>query len=260
MIKYDGKLKIFYSNKINDDRFFSGFGTRLTGDGRNVTNIFSFFGNSKVRLKKLIVPEQIHSTNVVYYSLDDETSLPGIAEQATESTMISTSISDTDAVVTAAVNVALTVKTGDCVPIIFVDKSAGMIGISHQGWRGSLKKLPVKVVEKMIEKGAKKEKMVVAIGPAIGACCYDISDDRYYSFIEEFDGYANKIFSTRGGKKYLNLSLLNYLFLIDCGIKKENIDFFPFCTSCDKERFFSYRRDFKKKLYSEMFSFVEIIS
>lgn len=260
MIKFDEKLNIFYSSKVNDDSFFSGFGTRMTGDGRNISSIYDFFGNNKLPLKKLVVLEQIHSTNTVYYGLEDEPSLPGITQKATESTMIPKVINDADAVMTASVNIVLAVRTGDCVPMIFVDKQARIIAISHQGWRGSLKKLPVKVVEKMIEKGAKKEEIIISIGPAIGECCYDISDDRYYSFLEEFDGYANKIFSTRGGKKYLNLLLLNYLFLIDCGIKKENIDFFPFCTSCDKERFFSYRRDFKKKLYSEMFSFIEILS
>ena len=48
---------------------------------------------------------------------------------------------------------------------------------------------------------------------------------------------------------------LNFLLLKDVGIKSENIDFFPFCTSCDKDRFFSYRRD-KEKEYGEMVSFI----
>ena len=48
MIQYDPKLKIYYSTKINDDHFLSGFGTRYIGDARDVIKIFDFFGNNPI--------------------------------------------------------------------------------------------------------------------------------------------------------------------------------------------------------------------
>lgn len=241
MIVYNSDLKIFYSTLINDSRYFSGFGTRVLGDGRNFRNIFQFLHQNKIDYKKVIVLEQIHSVNIFFYQKEKEEKLEKIEE--------------TDGIITDKKNIFLVVRTGDCLPIIFVEKSKNLIGISHQGWRGSLKKMAVKMVEKMAENGADRNKILVAIGPGIGDCCYDINEDRYYQFLEEFNGYSDKIFQRRKGKIYLNLSLFNYLLVINAGIKKENIDFFPFCTKCNQEKFFSFRRD-NKKDYGEMFSFV----
>ncbi len=241
MLTYDPVLKIFYSSKINDRYYFGGFGTRALGDARHVDNIFNFFNQAGISYKSIVIPDQIHSVNIAV--VDEET------------LGILTKIEDVDGVITKNSEVILTVRTGDCLPIIYADKKNSLIGISHQGWRGSLKKMAQRMIEKMLTLGSKKEDILIAFGPSIGDCCYDIDDDRYYSFLAEFDGYSDKIFYRRGGKWFLNLSLLNYLLLLDIGIPKKNIDFFPFCTKCDKDRFFSYRRD-KNKDYKEMLSFI----
>jgi hypothetical protein len=241
MFKFDFDFSFFYSDYINDDNFLSGFGTRDFANAKYLSEANSAFLKMGLNQRKIVSLGQIHSVNVAdYYSTDEDRLIK---------------IDDTDGVVTADKNIALIIRTADCVPIIFCDKDKGIIGISHQGWRGSLKRLPQKMISKMIEKGAQKETIKVIIGPAIGSCCYDINDDRYYSFLEEFNGYSEKIFYTRKAKKHVSLSLLNYLLLIESGIDKKNIDFFPFCTSCDKKRFFSYRRDDKRD-YGEMLSFV----
>jgi len=241
MITYDSSLKIFYSTKINDQHFFSGFGTKELGDGRKADSILQFFQKINFTVQKLIILEQIHSTNIEVYQKD--------AGNKVEK------IEDGDGVISKKDNCLLTVRTADCLPVIFVDKKQAIIGISHQGWRGSLKKMVSKMVEKMVGLGAKKDEIIAAIGPGIGFCCYYIDNDRYYQFMEEFDGYSAKIFQMRGGKRYVDLTRLNFFLLVDSGIKTENIDYFPFCTKCDKNRFFSYRRD-KGSDYGEMFHFI----
>lgn len=241
MIIYDSDLKTFYSTLINDSSYISGFGTKDLGDARYVENIVNYFSGSYMSYKKIVVLEQIHSINISIF-------LPQMSDQLEK-------IDETDGVLTKEAETILTVKTGDCIPIIFVDKVNKIVGISHQGWRGSIKRMAQKMVSKMLEVGSLKKDIVVAIGPSIGECCYDIEEDRYYSFLEEFDGYSDKIFHRKGGKLHLNLPLLNYLLLIEAGIDKKNIDFFPFCTKCDKKRFFSFRRD-KKQDYGEMVSYI----
>lgn len=242
MIKYDANLKIFTSSLINDDKYFSGFGTKALGDGRRkITNIFKFFDSNNINFSKIVIPEQIHSTNIdIFKSL--------IKEKWEK-------IEETDGLITKEKGIVLTVATADCTPIIFCDKENEIIGISHQGWRGSVKRMAQKMVDKVVEAGGKIDKIRVAIGPSIGECCYDIDDDRYYEFRAEFDGYSNKIFHYRSGRWYLNLAKLNFLLLLEKGVKKENIDFFPFCTKCDEEMFFSFRRE-KKLLAGEMFNFI----
>jgi hypothetical protein len=241
MIIYDSNLQIFSSTLINDEQFFSGFGTKALGDGRKAENLFNFFQSNWPSFKKIVIPEQIHSTNVTVFN----SSLLDNIEK----------ISETDGVITKEVDSILTVITADCSPIMFVEKQQGIVGISHQGWRGSVKRLGQKMIKKIIDLGGKEENILVAIGPSIGECCYDIDDERYYQFVEEFDGYADKIFHRRQGKLHLNLSLLNYLQIKEIGIPEKNIDHFPFCTRCDKKHFFSFRRD-RQADYGEMVSFV----
>jgi hypothetical protein len=241
MIKYNEDSKIYYSTKINDKNYFGGFSTKAQGDGRNVTNITNFLNDQKIGFRQIVTLDQIHSANVEVFAASPDSKIREIKE--------------TDGVVTKESQTALTVITADCVPIIFADKKTGVIGISHQGWRGSLKKMVVEMIDKMVEAGSKKENIIVAIGPSIGDCCYDISDDRYDQFLSELEVYTDKIFNIREGKRYLNLTLLNYLLLIDTGVKKENIDFFPFCTKCHEEKFYSARR-IKKNDFPRQFSFL----
>lgn len=241
MIKYDSGSKIFYSTLINDDKFFGGFGTRDLGDGRNIDTAISFAQTNIPNFKTIVIPEQIHSINVTNFSANLIDNVEKVLE--------------TDGLITKDTNSVLTVITADCSPIIFVEKKNGIVGISHQGWRGSVKRMAQKMANKIIESGGKKENIFAAIGPSIGECCYDIEDNRYYEFLEEFDGYAKKIFRRHHGKLHLNLTLLNYLQIKEIGIPEKNIDYFPFCTRCDKKRFFSFRRD-KKINYGEMLSFV----
>lgn len=241
MITYNPNLGIFYSTKINDQNFFSGFGTKALGDGRKPDNILNFFQKINFPVEKLIILEQIHSTNINVYQQETTNQTEEIAES--------------DGVITNKSNCLLTVHTADCLPMIFIDKKRSIIGISHQGWRGSLKKLAPKMIKKMVELGADPVSIMVAIGPGIGSCCYDISEDRYYQFLEEFNGYSKEIFQYRGGKRHVDLTRLNFLLLTEAGVKKENIDYFPFCTFCNKKMFFSYRRD-KQADFAEMFHFI----
>ena len=241
MIKYDSELKIFCSTLVNDDKYFSGFGTKTFGDGRNIDTAINFAQTYVPSFKTIVIPEQIHSVNVTNFSANLIDNVERVPE--------------TDGVITKDINSILTVITADCSPIIFVEKKQGIVGISHQGWRGSVKRLGQKMIKKILEQGGKIENIIAAIGPTIGQCCYDIDDERYYEFLDEFEGFANKIFQRNQGRLHLNLALLNYLQLKELGLSEKNIDLFPFCTSCDKKRFFSFRRD-KKEDFGEMLSFV----
>lgn len=243
MINFDFNLKIFTSSKINAEHYLSGFGTKQLGDAKKPEIIIRFFKTNNISYKTIVMMQQIHSINVNTYTANLEKS----EEFKT--------IEDVDGLITTDFDTILIARTGDCVPIQFCDNKNGVIGISHQGWRGSVKRMVQKMIKLMLEKGAQLQNLKVAIGPSIGQCCYEISDDLYYSFLEEFDGYSNKIFIHRQGRWYLNLPMLNYLLCLDVGIDKKHIDFFPFCTKCDKSRFFSFRRD-KKQDYGEMMSFI----
>src|SRR3989344_8954403 len=242
MITYNPDLKIFYSTKINDGFYFSGFSTKELGSARETDNIFKFFSENGLAFENLVILNQIHSTNISVY----QRPIPF-------NKLIN--VEDTDGVITKNVGAILIVRNADCVPLLFVDKSTGFIGISHQGWRGSLKNMATKMVNAFLNLGSKVENLVCSIGPAIGSCCYDIDDDRYYDFLNQFDGYSDKIFLKKKGRWHLSLAHLNYLQLVEAKVKKANIDFFPFCTKCDNKRFFSRRRT-RSENFEEMLNFI----
>ena len=122
----------------------------------------------------MVIPEQIHSVNIEVFESKSKENLEKISE--------------TDGVITKEKGVVLTVVTADCSPLVFGDKTNGIVGISHQGWRGSVKRMAQKMLDRMIKIGASIETIKVAIGPSIGECCYDVDEDRYYEFREEVDG------------------------------------------------------------------------
>ena len=148
-----------------------------------------------------------------------------------------------DGILTKVKNVILTVRTADCVPIIFSAEKAGIVGISHQGWKGTYAEMAVKMVQKMVEMGANIEEIKIAIGPTICSKHYPIDGDRLQQFKKKFQEWSADIVLPAGEKYGLDLSLLNKLQLMSMGIPKENIDSYPGCTYEQKADFYSYRRD-----------------
>ena len=71
----------------------------------------------------------------------------------------------------------LTVRVADCVPVLFADEEAGVIGAAHAGWRGSVGRISEECIDKMVSLGARKENIKAAIGPSICAECFVVGDD-----------------------------------------------------------------------------------
>ncbi len=239
---YDKTKKLFLSSLINHNGIYGGFGTKTFCNGLQINNIINLKKTFSVNCQNIVVLKQIHSTNIKLIKPID------LQNQFTV-------IEDTDGVITKENNVALVVRTADCVPMIIVDAGKGIVGISHQGWRGSLKKMAQLMVSAVEQIGGSRRQLTVALGPAINLCCYSVTEDRYLQFREVFDGYSKKVFKYFNHRFYINLIYLNYLQLIDIGINPKHIDYLPICTCCDSGRFFSFRRE-HPHCRGEMISFV----
>jgi len=242
MITFNPDLKIFQSSVLAAANYFSGFSTTAQGNSLVLENLTKFFALNKIDYQKIIVPEQIHSINVTLI-------------EASENAREIENKPDTDGLITNLKKVVLTVRNADCVPVIYLDSYSDSIGISHQGWRGSLKNMSRKMITQLINQGSKPENIKCAIGPAIGACCYEVDDDHYFEFLDQYENYASKIFFKRKSKWHINLAYLNYLQLRAIGVRHQNIDFFPFCTKCDQQRLYSRRRS-QSKIFPELFNFI----
>src|SRR6202035_5468662 len=82
-----------------------------------------------------------------------------------------------DALITQQRGAALTLSFADCVPILLYDPTREVIGIAHGGWRGTARGIVVATVQAMAQQfGCEPQHIYAGIGPAIGACCYQVSE------------------------------------------------------------------------------------
>ncbi len=153
-----------------------------------------------------------------------------------------------------SVSSAVAVFVADCAPILCVDPKAKVLSAIHAGWKGTLGKIAVNSIEAMQKAGAKAENILVAIGPYIGMCCYEVLENRAKTFLDVFDGDP-KVVSKIEGSWHVDLGYANYLQLISAGVKPEHIDSPPTCTSCQVSDFFSYRKD-SKETFGEMMAVI----
>lgn len=161
-----------------------------------------------------IAPEQTHSANVEF--VDERKEYP-----------------NTDGLIITKPKQIIKLKFADCTPLIFYDTKQKIGAISHAGWRGTAAKIGVKTIQKM---GSNPKDIIAVIGPAIGICCYEVSEevrDKLLQTVKNSDGLYNN--------RNVDLKGINARQLQEVGVEK--IDICPYCTSCNNDLFFSYRKE-----------------
>lgn len=145
-----------------------------------------------------------------------------------------------DALVTVTPGVALMVFTADCTPILLHDPVTGAVGAAHAGWRGTAAGIAAKTVETMVTAfGCKREAIRAAIGPNIGACCFETDRDVPDAMLAALGDAAQPHIRQTGEKFHVDLKGLNALWLRCAGI--QNIEISKACTACAPHRFWSHR-------------------
>ena len=148
-----------------------------------------------------------------------------------------------DAIVSNAPGVLAGVKTADCVPILIGDPVTGAFAAVHAGWRGTLAEVATKALRRMTAEYETKPRDVrVAIGPAAGACCYEVGTDVIDPFRNSFP-QQDLVTDTREGHACINLLKANREQLVAAGVDPQKINIAPLCTMCRTDLFFSYRRE-----------------
>jgi len=140
-----------------------------------------------------------------------------------------------DALVTNEPGLVLAVGAADCYPILYHDPVNRVIGAAHAGWKGTLGRIALRVVPRMLELGADIRYLKAAIGPGICRDNYEVSEE----VIEQFRKNRFPEYIHTG--RQLDLLAANRHVLISAGIHENNIWALNRCTTEDD--FFSYRRD-----------------
>jgi len=147
-----------------------------------------------------------------------------------------------DAIITNRRGLAVGVKTADCVPILVFDSVQHVVGVVHAGWKGTSLQVAAKAIDVLIRQfDSRAENLVVAIGPAIGSCCYEVDAVVYEAMRASSEWQVCARRSHRAGRWMLDLSKVNKLQMIARGVPPENISSFRICTSCHTDMFYSHR-------------------
>jgi len=145
-----------------------------------------------------------------------------------------------DAMVTATPGVALGILTADCQPVLFADRTTGIVGAAHAGWKGALDGVLEATVDAMVDLGAERTQIAAVIGPCISQKAYEVGPEFRQRFITRELGNDQFFEPASGGKFLFDLPAFGLENLARMGIRS-NI-WTGNCTYSDPSRFFSYRR------------------
>ncbi|MBE7018391.1 MAG: peptidoglycan editing factor PgeF [Ruminococcaceae bacterium] len=147
---------------------------------------------------------------------------------------------EADGLITKEKDLAILIFFADCVPILIGDKKQKICAAIHSGWKGTYKNIVGKAVEQLINNhNSKPEDLLCAIGPSIGPCHFEVSQDLY----EEMTSlYGDDTGLITDNKYYLDLKKTVKKQLISHKVLEENIAVSTLCTVCE-ESLYSFRRE-----------------
>ena len=158
-------------------------------------------------------------------------------------------IDNTDGIITNQRGCALGMNYADCAPIFLFDPVNQAIGLGHAGWQGTVRDLPGALVQAMKEEfNSDPASLVAGIGPAIGPCCYEVSEPVISQVQAAFAGADSLLLDghrgapkANGGHRYFDLPEANRRNLARAGVQQ--IEMSGLCTACRTDLFFSHRAE-----------------
>jgi YfiH family protein len=137
------------------------------------------------------------------------------------------------------------VKTADCVPILLADARHRAVAAVHAGWRGTASHIVQKTIDAMAARwNTRAADLYAAIGPAIGACCYEVGPE----VAVQFTGASERA--------HIDLAGANRRQLLAAGLDPDHISTAGLCTFCHPGEFHSFRRD--REAAGRMYSFIGV--
>lgn len=146
-----------------------------------------------------------------------------------------------DAMVSRTPGLALGILTADCVPVLFADAKAGIVGAAHAGWKGALSGVVAATIAAMERIGARRENIAAAVGPCIRQPSYEVGPELRDAFMER-DRDDAKFFvpSSRDGRFMFDLA--GFVVARARAEGLADVEDVARDTYAEEQLFFSYRR------------------
>ncbi|HEY9077110.1 MAG TPA: peptidoglycan editing factor PgeF [Anaerolineaceae bacterium] len=199
------------------------------GDTREniIENRRRIFQSVSLPVESIFDVWQVHGTDVV--CTDTPRTLDTPHQQA-------------DAILTNRPGITLFMRFADCVPLLFFDPVKRVIGIAHAGWKGTVNKIGLSVVDTMKKVyHSQPQNIHVLIGPSIGPDHYIVGDDVVSIVRSKFSSDINQVIQVINGQYSFNLWKANRIYLEEAGVGEiinTNI-----CTACDIDLWYSHRAE-----------------
>ena len=149
-----------------------------------------------------------------------------------------------DGIISASAQKILGISTADCIAVGLASTENRIIALLHCGWRGLVAGIiphTINILEK--EFGVNPSSLLAGMGPSVGVCCYPVGDDVVTIFRETFP-FTDRVISRINSNQFcIDLKKTAKLILTGCNLYENSIFSIDLCTSCNKDSFYSYRRD-----------------
>lgn len=229
-----------------------GFSTRLGGvsEGKYATMNFTFTRGDNpdhvmenyrrmaevlgVDKERMVLSYQTHTVHV--RRVTEEDAGKGIVRER--------DYRDVDGLITDVPGITLVTFYADCVPLYFVDPVRKAVGLSHSGWRGTVKRMGKVTLDAMRDAfGTKPADVLCCVGPSICQDCFEVGGEVAEEFKREFASvyWPQLFYEKENGKYQLDLWKANEIILEEAGVLKEHIQVTDICTHCNPEYLFSHR-------------------
>ena len=157
---------------------------------------------------------------------------------------------ETDGLITNKQNIVLSATNADCILLLFFDPVKKVIANVHSGWRGTLKRISVEAVEKMVKEfGCREQDIICCMCPSIRKCHFEVDKDVKDMFEQEYKNTKGinleEIIEEKIKDKKWNIDtiLINRIILKNAGLKEENIIDSGLCSVCHSDKIHSYRAE-----------------
>jgi len=152
---------------------------------------------------------------------------------------------EVDGLCTNIKDIILSTINADCILFLFFDPVKNVIANIHSGWKGTLKRISVKTVQKMIQEyGCNPKDIICCISPSIRKCHFEVEIDVKDLYVNEFkDIDLDKAIEIKIPNKKWNIDtvLINRIILEKEGLLPSNIIDSKICSVCNKELVHSFR-------------------
>ena len=194
-----------------------------------------------IKLNKMVKPNQAHTDKIQIVEKHILENEPDFNLEVYDKT---------DGLITNKKDIALATTNADCILLLFFDPVNKVIANVHSGWRGTIQRISVKTVQKMVNKfNCKPENIICCICPSIRKCHFEVRKDVKDLFEEKFKDIVDisKIIEKqpceKGTDEKWNVDTieLNKMLLVQDGLKPENIIDSKICTVCNSNKLHSYR-------------------